>query len=133
MVTFSPDKTTYIRVHAIVLLIAAIAAGFVLVVIGREDTAWVGPVGATLAISFRGWFLMSEAMAETWDLTEDRLIGPGGRIVPLARIRLVRSLGGSIQIVTHGGDKHLIKYQADPAAVISQIETARQRARQDNS
>ncbi len=78
-----------------------------------------------IAIALRAFYLRSEIFAEEWRLTERRLLGPAGRIAPLSSIRLARPFFGAVQIVMQGGDKHLIKYQADPAAVVAQIMEAR--------
>jgi hypothetical protein len=82
-------------------------------------------VAAVLAIGLRAAYLKSEALAEDWKLTNRRLIGPGGRIVPLSSLKLARPFLGAVQLVTQGGDKHLIKYQANPAATVAAIEQAK--------
>ena len=84
-----------------------------------------GPFGAVLAIGARAAYLASEALTETWRLTTRRLIGPGGRSIPLARLPEARPFFGSVQITTTTGDRHLIKYLADPAATASRIEARR--------
>ena len=69
----------------------------------------------------RAAFLASEALAEVWRLTDRRLLGPGGRAIPLAQIKAARPrpwLGADHH---HGGDRHLIKYHADPAATAVRI------------
>lgn len=65
-----------------------------------------------------GWH---EATAKDWRLTSRHLLGPGGRNVPLSQVADVRRVPAAVQIVTFGGDKHLIPYQADPQAVVAAI------------
>ncbi|SPF77558.1 hypothetical protein [Pseudoprimorskyibacter insulae] len=131
MAQFAPDRKTYLRSHLIMALAAMVVAYVALVLLGRGDEAWVGPIAAIAAIAFRGWFLMSEALAEVWSLTQTTLKGPYGKSVPLGQIAKTRSITGAVQVITHSGDKHLIKYQADPQAVIAQIEAAKRRDTQD--
>jgi len=121
---FVPDATTYWRSHAVMALIGGVVAGAALL-IGGNPAPWVGPLAAILAIGLRAAYLKSEVFAEEWRLTQRRLLGPAGRIVPLSGIRLARPFLGAVQIVTQGGDKHLIKYQADPAATVARILAAK--------
>ena len=121
-----PDRAAFIRAHAVMAGIGAVAAGGVLVAMGDANW-WVGPVAAVGALGVRGVWLMSEAMGFVWHLTDRRLIGPGGRIVALADLERVRILLGDVQIVTRGGDKHLIRYLADASAGMAEIEAARAR------
>ena len=132
MAQFSPDRGTYLRYHAVMAAIAMAAAMGGIALFGEPSHAWTGAIGALAAIAFRGWFLLSEVMDEHWHLTETTLKGPGARAVPLTQINKLRTLAGAVQVITSTGDKHLIKYQADPAAVIARIEEARDRARQDS-
>ena len=85
---------------------------------------WTGaPAG--LAAGMRAWYLASEELTATWEMTDDTtLTGPGPRNVALNQIEAVNTMGSFVQIVTKGGDKHLIKYQADPAATKAAIERA---------
>jgi hypothetical protein len=121
---FVPDAGTYWRSHAVMALIGGIVAGVALL-IGGNPAPWVGPVAAVLAIGARAAYLKSEVFAEEWRLTHRRLLGPAGRIVPLSGIKLARPFLGAVQIVTQGGDKHLIKYQAHPAATVARIEATK--------
>ena len=57
-----------------------------------------------------------------WTLTDTALTGPAERNIPLNQIARVRTMGSYVQVVTKAGDKHLIKYQADPAATTRAIE-----------
>jgi hypothetical protein len=124
MAVFRADPAGYWRSHAIMALVAGVIAGAALVY-GGNTAPWVGPVAAVLAIGLRAAYLKSEALSEVWKLTDRRLIGPGGRVVPLSSLKLARPFLGAVQLVTQGGDKHLIKYQADPAATVAAIEQAK--------
>jgi len=120
---FRADPAAYWRSNGIMALAAGVIAGAALVY-GGNPAPWVGPVAAVLAIGLRAAYLRSEALAEEWKLTNRRLIGPGGRIAPLSSLKAVRPFFGAVQLVA-GSDKHLMKYQADAAAVIAAIETAK--------
>lgn len=125
---FRSDRATYWRMQLLSAAVLGLASGIVLVLMG-EVHAWVGPVGAALAIALRGGYLYSEQMATVWRLTPRGLSGPGGRGVALARVAALRRILRDVQIVTDSGDKHLIKYLADPDGVIARIEAARRDAR----
>lgn len=120
--TFAPDLPTYWRIHGIMALMAGAVAGAALIWTGNQSP-WVGPVACVLAIGLRASNVKSEAMAEEWRLTERRLLGPGGRAAPLASITLVRPFFGAVQVMTKS-DKHLIKYQSNPAATVAAIKAA---------
>ena len=124
LATFRADLPTYWRSHAIIALVAGVVAGVALIY-GGNPAPWVGPVAAVLAIGARAAYLKSEVVADEWRLTNRRLLGPGGRIVPLSSLKVARPFFGAVQLVTASGDKHLIKYQADPAATITAIEAAK--------
>jgi hypothetical protein len=117
---FRPDPSAYWRGHGILALAGGIAAGIVLVVMGNP-APWVGPLGAAAAILARAAFLRSEAMAARWRLTDRRLLGPALRAIPREDIVMVRPFMGDVQVVTRGGDKHLMKYMADPASVVRMV------------
>ncbi|MGB8813012.1 MAG: hypothetical protein WCC57_07485 [Paracoccaceae bacterium] len=125
---WAADKTTYWRGHAIMAAIGGIIAGIALIAAGNPDP-WVGPVAAIIAMGIRGSYLASEALALTWRLTDKRLLGPGDRSIGLAEITRARPFFGDVQIVTHKGDKHLMKYMAATAPVIAAIDAARQGTR----
>lgn len=122
--TFRADLPTYWKSHAIMALIAGVVAGVALVY-GGNPAPWVGPVAAVLAIGLRAAYLKSEVLAEEWRLTNRRLLGPGGRIAPLSSLKLARPFLGAVQLVMAGGDKHLIKYQADAGATVAAIMAAK--------
>ncbi|MEY4697486.1 MAG: hypothetical protein RIT14_1914, partial [Pseudomonadota bacterium] len=76
-----------------------------------------------LAVGIRAAWLRSQAMAAIWTLTPSHLRGPAGRAIPRADIAHVRPGFGAVQIVTTAGDKHLIRYLPDPAAVARAIQS----------
>lgn len=89
-----------------------------------DPNIWIGAVAGLGAITLRGWFLASEELTAVWEINNGILTGPMERRIPLDQIETVRSMASFVQIITHTGDKHLIKYQADPAATITVIERA---------
>jgi len=119
-----PDRGAYVRAHAWMAAIGMGGAMAVLWIIGSPHI-WTGAIGGLAAIALRGWYMASEELAVVWTLTKDALTGPAGRSVPLSRIGTIRTMGSYVQVVTTDGDKHLIKYQADPAATLNAIERAK--------
>ena len=121
---FRPDRQVYWRAHLIMAVLLGIGAGLVLMWL-QNPFPVMGPVGAVMAIAARAAFVQSEAMAEVWRLTDRRLLGPGGRAITLAQLQDARPFLGAVQVTTTTGDRHLIKYQADPAATANRITTRR--------
>ncbi|WP_264211025.1 hypothetical protein [Leisingera thetidis] len=119
-----PDRGAYIRAHAWMAAIGMSGAMAVLWIMGSPHI-WTGAAGGLAAIALRGWYMASEELAVVWTLTETALTGPAGRSIPLAGIETVRTMGSYVQVITKSGDKHLIKYQADPAATRNSIERAK--------
>ena len=119
--SFRADRMTYWRDMAWMAVVAMLAGMVVLWAIGNPHV-WTGAVGGLAAIALRGWYAHSDEMGIRWDLTDRRLLGPAGRDIPLRDIETVRRLGSAVQVITRGGDKHLIKYQADSAAVMADLE-----------
>lgn len=117
---FRAERVAYWRGHLILAVVLGFAAGLFLIWQGNPYPV-AGPFGAVLAIGARAAYLASEALAETWRLTDRRLLGPGGRAIPRQQIRDARAFLGAVQITTTGGDRHLIRYQADPAATAARI------------
>jgi hypothetical protein len=117
--TFIPNAAAYFRAHAIMALAAGAVAGLALMW-GGNAHPWVGPVAAVLAVGVRAVYVKSEAMAEEWRLTDMRILGPGGRAANLSSLTAVRPFFGAVQLMTKD-DKHLIKYQASPAATVAAI------------
>ncbi|WP_282120066.1 hypothetical protein [Ruegeria atlantica] len=122
-VTFTPDKGAYIRTNTWLAAGAMAVAMIVLWLVGNPYV-WTGAPAGLAAVAFRAWYLASEELTTTWQMTDTTLTGPGPRNVALNQIQAVNLMGSFVQIVTKGGDKHLIKYQADPAATKAAIERA---------
>jgi hypothetical protein len=123
-VRFPADRGAYVRSNTKLAALCMAGAMAVLWLIG-DPNIWVGAVAGLAAIALRAWYLASEDLAAVWEITGDALIGPQGRHVPLDQIETLRSMASFVQVVTRDGHKHLIKYQADPAATIAAIERAR--------
>lgn len=128
--SFAADRQIYVRDH-IRLAAVAMALGMGALWMTGNPHLWTGAVGGLAAVALRGWYVRSDEFAVRWDLTDRRLLGPGTRMVRLADIRAVNTLGSAVQVVTHAGDKHLLKYQADSAASKARILAARDGQRDD--
>ena len=124
---FRADRAAYIRAHAW-MAAAAMALGMAILWIAGNPHVWTGAIGGLGAIALRGWYLASEELAIGWTLGDTRLEGPGWRNMALADISAVRTLGSYVQVVTVQGDKHLLKYLADPEGAKAAIDAARARA-----
>lgn len=122
--TFAPDRATYVQSHVTLAAIAMAGAMLLLWLTGTPHV-WTGAVGGLAAVGARGWYLMDEELGHTWELTAEGLRGPDLRYVALDDIAKIRRIGSAVQIVTRSGDKHLIKFQAEPAATTARIEAAR--------
>ncbi|MFV0513828.1 MAG: hypothetical protein ACK5MY_09410 [Jhaorihella sp.] len=120
---FPADRAAYLRAQAWLAALAMGAAMAVLWLIGNPHV-WTGAIAGLAGIAVRGWYLASEELAAIWHVESDRLIGPGGREIRLGQVETIRSFGSFVQIITRGGDKHLIKYQSDPAATVAAIRSA---------
>ena len=123
-IRITPDRATYIRAHAWLAALGMAGGMAILWALGNPHV-WTGAIGGLAAVAVRGWYLASDELGALWVVQKGRLIGPMERNIPLADIAQMRSLFGNVQIVTQKGDKHLIKYQADPQATIAAIEQAR--------
>lgn len=121
---FRADRIAYWRSHLIMAVVLGFAAGLFLVWQGNPYPV-AGPFGAVLAIGARAAYLASDALAEVWRLTDRRLLGPGGRAIPLAKLQSARAFLGAVQVTTTTGDRHLIKYLDDPTAAASRIMESR--------
>lgn len=113
--TFTPDRLSYWRAHLIMAVALGAAVGLFLLWQGNPYPV-MGPIGAALAIAVRAAYVASEALSDLWYLTSHRLIGPRGLTIPRTQIATARPFLGSVQLTTISGDKHLIKYLANPAA-----------------
>ncbi len=118
--SFTADRATYIRTNTW-LAAAAMLGGMVVLWLLGNPYIWTGAVGGLAAIALRGAYLMSDELAMRWDLTNQRLLGPGGRIIALENIDKINTMGSFVQVITRTGDKHLIKYQVDPEATVAAL------------
>lgn len=124
MTQFTANRAAYLRNHA---WLAALGMGGAMAALwlAGNPHVWTGAVAGLGAVVVRGWYLASEELTAVWEIKGTSLTGPGERKIPLNQIDKLRSLGSFVQVITRSGDKHLIKYQADPAATITTIERAR--------
>ena len=122
-VSFAADRATYWR-EMLALAIFAAAAGCTILLLMGNPHVWTGAVGGIAAIAVRAFYLASDELKVCWDLTDRRLMGPTGRIARLSEITRVNTFLSAVQVVTRGGDKHLIKYQKDRAATAESIRAA---------
>jgi hypothetical protein len=120
---FHPDRSTYWRDHAWMAALAMAGGMLILWMLGNAHV-WTGAVGGLAAIAIRAWYVASDELAVRWDLTDRRLLGPAGRAIKLGDIDKLNVLGSAVQVVTRGGDKHLMKYQADRDATRTRIKSA---------
>jgi len=123
---FAPDRRKYWRDHGIMAVALMAVAGLFLWLIGSPYPA-IGSLGAILAVGVRAAYLASETLALRWTLTDRRLVLPGQRSILLGDLATIRLLLGDVQIITHGGDKHLLKHMADSAETIRTLTQARDR------
>lgn len=123
-IEFNPSRNAYINAHAWMAAIAMVAGMVILWAMGNPHV-WTGAIGGLAAIVLRGWYMMSEELAVVWRIEDGVLTGPAERRVPLNQIEVVKTMGSYVQVITKGGDKHLIKYQASPSFTASTIEGAR--------
>ena len=121
--TFCPDRRAYVQGHA-TLAAVAMAGGMLVLWLMGNPHVWTGAIGALAAVAFRGWFLMGETLDQCWTLDGTGLHGPAERHVPLQAIARVKVIGAAVQVITRDGDKHLIKFQSDPAATRARILSA---------
>ena len=120
---FTSNRGTYIIEHIILAILgAALMTGYL--VLTEDPSPWVGIIGAIIAISIRGFYLVSEQLGYVWVLTARNLSLPNGNVIPLGDVKAVRGIFSAVQVITTAGDKHLIKYQSDRAGVIKTIATA---------
>ncbi len=122
--SFTADRATYIRSSAW-LAAGAMSFGMIALWAMGNPHIWTGAVGGLAAVGVRTVYLMSEELASRWDLTNQRVLGPGTKAIHLSEIKELNKMGSVVQIVTHAGDKHLIKFQADPTATITAIQSAK--------
>ena len=123
LLSFRADRASYVRANTW-MAAAAMGAGMGILWLMDNPHVWTGAIGGLAAVALRAFYLMSEEFSVRWDLTNQRVLGPMTRAIPLTNIKKLNTLGSVVQIVTHTGDKHLIKYQADPKATIAAIRRA---------
>lgn len=121
--SFHADRGAYIREHAWIAAFAMAAGMGILWAMGNPHV-WTGAVGGLAAILIRGLYVASDELKVRWDLTDQRLLGPQTRAVSLDQIKEVKVLGTNVQVITKGGDKHLMKYQADRDATRATLKSA---------
>lgn len=128
---FRADRLAYWRGHLIMAVVLGLVAGLFLMWQGNPYPV-AGPFGAAIAIGARAAFLASEALTDVWRLTDLRLLGPGGRAIPLPQVKSARPFLGAVQVTTISGERHLIKYLANPAATARHLIDAANHRRQDH-
>lgn len=120
---FRPDRTQYWRDQAW-MAAGAMGIGMGILWAMGNPHVWTGAIGGLLAIALRAYIMASEELGHAWHLTRTALEGPAGRRVALSDITRLRKFGSAVQVVTKGGDKHLIKFNADPGAVLATLRRA---------
>jgi len=120
---FQGDKATYIRVQVVMAIIGAVLLTGGLYLAGNPNW-WTGIVGSVAGIAMRGYYIADEQLGFKWVLTDSAILAPSERVIALSEVKTVRSLFGSVQVITDAGEKFLIKFQADPEAVIAEIKAA---------
>jgi len=122
--SITASRAAYNREHVVLFFIGAALMYGVLWAVGNPFP-WTGIVGAVFAIFIRWFYVASEAMDVVWTLTDTHLTGPAERSIPLTSIKNVRTLFSAVQVITHSGDKYMLKYLADPEAMVDVILNAR--------
>lgn len=122
--SITASRAAYNREHVVLFFIGAALMYGVLVAVGNPFP-WTGIVGAIFAIFIRWIYVASEAMDVVWELTDKRLTGPAERSIPLTSIKNARTLFSAVQVITHTGDKYMLKYLPDPEATVAAILNAR--------
>ena len=123
LISFCTDRATYTRTNAW-MAVAAMAGGMGVLWLLGDPNIWAGAVGGLAAVAVRAFYLMSEALSMRWDLTNKRLLGPAGRSIRLQEIKTLKKFATVVQVITTTGDKHLLKYLADPTETIRRINAA---------
>ena len=118
------SRDAYNREHVVLFFIGAALMYGVLWAIGNPFP-WTGIVGAIFAIFIRWWYVASEALDVVWELSKTHLTGPAERSIPLSSIKEARTLFSAVQVITHTGDKYMLKYLADTEGTVSAILAAR--------
>jgi hypothetical protein len=137
ILVFLADRGAYLRTNAW-LAALAMAGGMAILWAMGNPHLWTGAVGGLAAVALRAWYVSDEELALDWRLTPTHLEGPARAFegapaapawrVALADIARVRTIGSFVQVVTLAGDKHLLKYLADPPGTVARIDAARRAA-----
>lgn len=127
-VRFPTDRAAYFESQMKLAALSMGGAMAILWALGNPDV-WTGAVAGLGATGLRALILRSAAFSTVWELRDGTLAGPGNRRIPVDDIVRMRRLGSFVQVTTCAGDRHLIKYQADPEATIAALRRA-QRLRQ---
>ncbi|SMR81821.1 hypothetical protein SAMN04488030_2243 [Aliiroseovarius halocynthiae] len=122
--SFSGNLPTYVKEHVMLAALGAVVISGGLMAMGNPYP-WTGVVGSVAAIAVRGLYVAKEQLGFTWHLTNRRLIGPDGRTILLSSVDKVNVIFTAAQVVTHSGDKYMLKYQADAKATQTSIDRAR--------
>ena len=117
------DTVTFWRSQAWMALFFSVVGAGILIGMGNPHW-WTANVGAVLAIGVRAFYLGPDERKSVWVLTNQRMMGPQNKVTTLDNITKVNVIWTAVQVVTLNGDKHLIRYQADPDAVKDAIEAA---------
>ena len=107
---FMPCPEVFRRQH-LRMTVAAMLIGIGFLWLRHDPNYWAGALIGLAAFAGYGWLMARRELAQRWDLTSHRLIGPGRREVPLSDIAQVRTRGNTVQVVTRDGARHLLKYQ----------------------
>ena len=122
--SFSGNLSTYVKEHVMLAALGAVLISGVLMAVGNPYP-WTGVVGSVAAIAVRGLYVAKEQLGFTWHLTNRRLIGLDGRTILLSSVDKVNVIFTAAQVVTHSGDKYMLKYQADAKATQAAIDRVR--------
>ena len=122
--SFSACKNTYIREHIMLAAIGSVAlTGFLMY--NNNPDPWVGVVASIAGIAVRGFYVFKEQMGMIWHLTDQRLLAPDGRSLPLSKITKARRILSGVQVVAENGDKYFMKYMGETDHPIDAILAAR--------
>ena len=112
----TPDRTTYIRDHAWLAGRWRCSRGWaILWLMGNPYYLERGPWAGSPASCVAGGMSCLERTCRAVGSDDRRLLGPGCGKVPLAKDRQgAGDRKSAVQVITIEGDKHLIRYQADP-------------------
>ncbi|WP_151718250.1 hypothetical protein [Gemmobacter serpentinus] len=121
--SFRADHAVYIRNMMIVMLVAGAVLALAETLRGAAYP-WAIPAFAICMIGLRAWHMAGLAMSLEWQLTDRRLIGPGGRVIPLAEISAVRNILGTVLVMQKGAKPAVIRFHPYPKGVIAALTAA---------